>query len=132
MASQASYEQLAVALEALSRGVASSPRSVIGMKVSAVAGPGSSGNVTGLKVDVRGGPGGGNVTGLHVQASAGGPDPAAPLIQEVKDAAAAVRKGNAQRSWVQGIVGRVQSLADRAVDATLVGAVEQGIKVVFG
>jgi len=85
-----------------------------------------------MKLDVRGGPGSGNVTGLHVEASGGGPDPAAGLIQEMNDAAAAVRKHSAQRSWIHGIVSRVQSLADRAVDASLIVAVEQGIKGVFG
>jgi hypothetical protein len=131
MATEA-QERLARALETLALNVASAPRSVVGMKVSAVAGPGSSGNVTGMKVTATGGPGSGNVTGLNVQVSAGGDDAARGLVQELREAAVAVRQDKGHRSWIQGLLSRVGSLADRAVDATAMAGVQEALKTVFG
>ena len=123
-------EELARALEALAAKVTSSPRSVVGMSVSAVAGPGSTGDVTGLNVTATGGQGSGNVTGLHVQAGVG-EDPASGLVKELREAAVATREGKAHRSWLESLVQRVRSLKDRVVDTVAVATVQQGIAALF-
>jgi hypothetical protein len=96
-----------------------------------VAESGSTGNVTGMKITAIGGPGSGNVTGLNVTATAGGPDPAAGIIQELCDAAEAVRQDKGTRSWIQGLLDRVGSLADRTIDATAITAAQMAIRTVF-
>jgi hypothetical protein len=128
----AAQENLAHALETLSRQIASAPRTVIGNKVSVVAGPGSSGTIIGQQIRATAGPGSsGNVTGLHAQAIAGA-DPAADLVRELSEAAAAVRQDKGHRGWLSGLLTRAKSLTDRVVDATAVAAVQQGIAAVFG
>ena len=82
----------------------------------AIAAPGSSGTVIGQRVEV----------------SVGGNDPANDLVQELRDAASAVRQDKGHKSWVQGLLSRVGSLADRAVDAVTLDAVHQAAKAVFG
>jgi hypothetical protein len=106
----AAEERLALALETLAELIASAPRSVIGMNVSAVAGPGGTGSMTGL----------------------GGPDPAADLVRELRDAAAATRKDKGYKSWVLRLLNRVGSLADQAVDATAIAGVHEALKAAFG
>jgi hypothetical protein len=101
------------------------------MKVSAVAGPGSTANVTGQRISVTGGPGGGTVIGQKVEVNAGGPDPAADLVRELREAASAVRQDKGHRAWIQGLVGRVKALADRAIDAGIVSGVQQAITSAF-
>jgi hypothetical protein len=130
MANEA-QDRLAHALETLAQQIASAPRTVIGTQVSAVAGPGSSGTVIGMQVTAKSGSGGGNVTGFHSEAKSG-PDPAADLIRELHEAATAVRQGGGDRSWMQSLIRRVQSLKDRACDAAVVTAVQQAIGAAFG
>jgi hypothetical protein len=124
-------EYLARALLNLATEIASAPRTVIGLQAIAVAGPGSSGNVTGLKVVATGGPGRGNVVGVQATAVAG-PDPANDLVQELRDAAVATRQGKGNKSWFNGLLKRVGALKDRAIDSAAVALVQEGMKAVFG
>lgn len=118
------YEELASALENLAGVIARTPCSVTGMSVSVVAGPGS-GSVTGMSVSVTAGPGQkGSIVGLNVSVG-GGPDPQASIIQELREAAQAVRAATAPKSWLDGLVARVKAIADRAIDATAIAAVER-------
>jgi hypothetical protein len=125
-------ERLAVALESLAAQIASAPRTIIGNKVSVSAGPGSSGTVIGQKITAIGGPGGGRVTGMKVNVSNAGPDPAADLTQELRDAATAVRQDKENRAWLTSLLGRVRALTDRVVDVTATTVLEQAIKAAFG
>jgi hypothetical protein len=124
-------KHLTEALDKLAAQIAASRSKVVGMQVNVQGGPGG-GNVVGMKVHAVGGPGSGNVTGLHVEAHGGGPDPAADIIKELRDAATAVRQGKAAQPWLKSLLGRASALKDRVVDVAMVAGVEHAIKAVFG
>jgi hypothetical protein len=103
-------ERLALALKTLAEQIASAPRSIIGMQVCAVDGPGATGNVSGL----------------------GGPDPTADVVRELRDAAVATRNDKGYKSWVPRLLSRVGSLAYRAVDFPAIAGVQEALKAAFG
>jgi hypothetical protein len=101
------------------------------MSVAAIAGPRSTGNVTGLNVTAVGGSGPGNVTGLKVEAGIGA-DPALDLVTELREAAKATREGKGHRSWIEGLLNRVRSLKDRVIDAAAIAGVQHAVTALFG
>jgi len=129
---KAEQEHLARALETLAASIAAAPRNVIGTQISVTAGPGASGIIKGMEINVTGGPGSGDVTGFRSTVTAGGPDPAAELVKELREAAAAVREDKAHKGWLTSLVTRVKALTDRAVDAAALALVVAAIKAVFG
>src|SRR4051812_14092886 len=117
-------EKLAAALESLAQALQNNPAPIIGQKITAVAGPGSTGNVVGMRVTAVGGPGGGTVIGNKVSVTATGQRSAEEmkLIQELKDAAAVVRKDGAPRSWIGGLIDRAAALHNAALNAAVTAA----------
>jgi hypothetical protein len=117
-------EKLAAALESLAAALQNHPSSITAQKVSAVAGPGSSGTVIGMKATATAGPGSsGTVIGNMAIASSGQRNPAdAQLVLELAAAAAAVRKKEAPRPWISGLIDRAGSLGNAALNAAVTAA----------
>ncbi len=125
-------DQVAAALESLAANVASAPRRTIGYSSRVYVGPGASaGTVIGHQSIAVAGPGGGTVIGTNVSVGVGGPDPAAALVQELRDAAAAARQDKGNKAWFTSILSRVSALTDRVVDAGLIAVAEEAIKSAF-
>jgi hypothetical protein len=115
-------DQLATALERLADSVGQN-RTIIGEQSIAFGGPGNKGNVVGSISAAHGGPGGsGTVIGKKISVGVSGPTHEDGLIKELRDAAAAVRQGNAPRSWVSALISRVGSLGNAALGAAVTAA----------
>jgi hypothetical protein len=117
-------DNLAAALENVAKALEQNPSPIIGQKVTAVAGPGSTGSVIGMKVVATSGPGGGTVIGNKVSVVATGQRDLSEtkLIQELLEAAAAVRKDQAPRSWISGLIDRAGALGNAALNAVVAAA----------
>jgi hypothetical protein len=122
---------LADALDRLAIAILQSGPSVIGMSVSATAGPGG-GSVTGMRINVTGGPGSGNATGLVVSATANQPARSNDaLIQELKEASQTIKSGGGGPVWIQGLLSRVADIGGQAI-ASAVGAASNAAASYFG
>jgi hypothetical protein len=114
-------EALAVALDRIAEALAANPSPIIGLKVVATN-DGKGGDVTGMRVSAVGF-GSGDVTGLKVTVTDSGRNPVDEgLIQELKSAAAAVRAGNAPKSWIDSLLRRATDLGNQALDAVVAAA----------
>ena len=116
---------LSDALARLADDIERNPGTVTGEKITVTAGPGG-GNVIGSKIEVHSLPGHtGTVIGKSITVSSGdrNADELA-MIKELRQAASDARTGPIPGSWVQSLLDRAGQLANAAITAATRGAVE--------
>ncbi len=120
--SRANTLELADVLERIASAIEANPAPIIGQQIT-VSNDGRSGSVTGMSINVTSdGRNSGPVIGNYISVSNQGGRrlEEAKIIDELREAAKAVRSGSAPKSWVIGLLERAQTIGGRVLGAAVV------------